>query len=81
MGWEQTHPEPPPLRRWQDPLLKTVASTRTPAVSTALILSLAGEALRWAFVGDSAFVVFRGGRLVFRSLLLLRNERSADIAA
>jgi protein phosphatase PTC7 len=46
---------------------KTVASTRTPAASTALILSLTGETLRWAYVGDSAFAVFRGGRLVVRS--------------
>ena len=47
---------------------KTVASTRTPAASTALILSLAGENLRWAYVGDSAFAVFRGGRLLLRSV-------------
>ncbi|CAM0949828.1 unnamed protein product [Alopecurus aequalis] len=46
---------------------KTVASTGTPAASTALILSLAGDALRWAYVGDSAFAVFRGGKLLFRS--------------
>ncbi|KAM0872238.1 hypothetical protein ACQ4PT_038866 [Festuca glaucescens] len=41
---------------------KTVASTRTPAASTALVLSLAGQALRWAFA------VFRGGRLLLRAL-------------
>ncbi|XP_051205139.1 putative protein phosphatase 2C 24 [Lolium perenne] len=47
---------------------KTVASTRTPAASTALVLSLAGQALRWAYVGDSTFAVFRRGRLLLRAL-------------
>jgi protein phosphatase PTC7 len=47
---------------------KPVASTRTPAASTALVLSLAGRALRWAYVGDSTFAVFRGGRLLLRAL-------------
>ncbi|XP_051190131.1 putative protein phosphatase 2C 24 [Lolium perenne] len=47
---------------------KTVASTRTRAASTALVLSLAGHALRWAYVGDSTFPVFRGGRLLLRAL-------------
>ncbi|KAM0872237.1 hypothetical protein ACQ4PT_038865 [Festuca glaucescens] len=47
---------------------KTAASTRTPAASTALVLSLAGQALRWAYVGDSTFAVFRGGRLLLRAL-------------
>ncbi|XP_044955065.1 putative protein phosphatase 2C 23 [Hordeum vulgare subsp. vulgare] len=35
--------------------------------STAVILSLAGTALRWAFIGDSAFAVFRDGKVVHRS--------------
>ncbi|KAK1627949.1 hypothetical protein QYE76_002264 [Lolium multiflorum] len=47
---------------------KTVATTRTPAASTALVLSLVGRALRWAYVGDSTFAVFRGGRLLLRAL-------------
>ncbi|GJN21656.1 hypothetical protein PR202_gb09154 [Eleusine coracana subsp. coracana] len=45
---------------------KTVES-RTPAGSTAVILSLAGGTLRWAYVGDSGFAVFRDGRLFRRS--------------
>ncbi|KAK1627952.1 hypothetical protein QYE76_002267 [Lolium multiflorum] len=47
---------------------KTVTSTRTPAASTVLVLSLAGRALRWAYIGDNTFTVFRGGRLLLRAL-------------
>ncbi|KAF8768853.1 hypothetical protein HU200_007417 [Digitaria exilis] len=39
----------------------------TPAASTAVIVSLSGGALRWAYVGDSGFVVFRDGRILRRS--------------
>ncbi|TVU29098.1 hypothetical protein EJB05_20646, partial [Eragrostis curvula] len=45
---------------------KTVAS-RTPTASTAVIVSLAGRTLKWAYVGDSGFAVFRDGRLLRRS--------------
>nr|CAB3447316.1 unnamed protein product [Digitaria exilis] len=45
---------------------RTVAAG-TPSASTAVIVSLAGGALRWAYVGDSGFVVFRDGRVVRRS--------------
>ncbi|CAL5036319.1 unnamed protein product [Urochloa decumbens] len=38
-----------------------------PGASTAVIVSLAGDALRWAYVGDSGFAVLRGGRIVCRS--------------
>ncbi|RCV07440.1 hypothetical protein SETIT_1G244700v2 [Setaria italica] len=40
----------------------------TPGASTAVILSLDRTALSWAYVGDSAFAVFRGGRIVYRSI-------------
>ncbi|WVZ74491.1 hypothetical protein U9M48_022670 [Paspalum notatum var. saurae] len=43
------------------------AASPTPAASTAVILSLAGRTLRWAYVGDSGFAVFRGGVLLRRS--------------
>ncbi|KAJ1280084.1 hypothetical protein BS78_04G204600 [Paspalum vaginatum] len=44
------------------------AASRTLAASTAVvILSLAGRTLRWAYVGDSGFAVFRGGVLLRRS--------------
>ncbi|KAL6848514.1 hypothetical protein ACP4OV_021808 [Aristida adscensionis] len=43
------------------------AALGVPAASTAAVLSLAGGALRWAYVGDSGFAVFRGGRLLRRS--------------
>ncbi|XP_048545285.1 putative protein phosphatase 2C 24 [Triticum urartu] len=39
----------------------------TPAASTAVIVSLAGRVLRWAYVGDSGFAVFRDGRILHRS--------------
>ncbi|CAO2039784.1 unnamed protein product [Urochloa humidicola] len=46
---------------------RTVAAG-TPAASTAVIISLAGRTLRWAYVGDSGFAVFRDGRMLHRSL-------------
>ncbi|XP_006647565.1 putative protein phosphatase 2C 24 [Oryza brachyantha] len=42
-------------------------AARTPGASTAVLLSLAGTTLRYAYVGDSAFAVFRAGRLFVRS--------------
>ncbi|KAG0533974.1 hypothetical protein BDA96_04G238800 [Sorghum bicolor] len=42
------------------------AAACTPAASTAAIVSLAGRTLKWAFVGDSGFVVLRGGRILRR---------------
>ncbi|TVU29095.1 hypothetical protein EJB05_20643, partial [Eragrostis curvula] len=46
---------------------QATAASLTPAASTAVILSLAGRTLRWAYVGDSGFAVFRDGRLLRRS--------------
>ncbi|KAL6633927.1 hypothetical protein ACP70R_026598 [Stipagrostis hirtigluma subsp. patula] len=46
---------------------RRTAAARTPAASTVVILSLAGRTLRWAYVGDSGFAVFRDGRLLRRS--------------
>ncbi|CAN6215396.1 unnamed protein product [Urochloa humidicola] len=43
------------------------AASGAPGASTAVIVSLAGDALRWAYVGDSGFAVLRGGRIVCRS--------------
>ncbi|CAL5020743.1 unnamed protein product [Urochloa decumbens] len=43
------------------------AAAGTPAASTAVIVSLAGRTLRWAYVGDSGFAVFRDGRMLRRS--------------
>ncbi|CAM0945141.1 unnamed protein product [Alopecurus aequalis] len=45
---------------------ETVASAASGG-STAVILSLAGTALKWAYIGDSAFAVLRGGKIVHRS--------------
>lgn len=45
---------------------RTAASGATGA-STAVILSLGGGVLRWAYIGDSSFAVLRGGRVVCRS--------------
>ncbi|KAL6899455.1 hypothetical protein ACP4OV_006204 [Aristida adscensionis] len=45
------------------------AAVGVPAASTAVVVSLAGGALRWAYVGDSGFAVFRDGRLLRRSRL------------
>ncbi|KAL6899549.1 hypothetical protein ACP4OV_006207 [Aristida adscensionis] len=39
----------------------------TPGASTAVVVSLDGTALRWAYIGDSAFAVLRGGEIVHRS--------------
>ncbi|GJN21648.1 hypothetical protein PR202_gb09146 [Eleusine coracana subsp. coracana] len=39
----------------------------TPGASTAVVASFRGATLRWAYVGDSGFAVFRGGRVVRRS--------------
>ncbi|XP_040377430.1 putative protein phosphatase 2C 23 [Oryza brachyantha] len=35
-----------------------------PGASTAVILSLAGDVLKWAYIGDSGFAVLRGGKVV-----------------
>lgn len=43
------------------------AGSCAPGASTALIVSLHGATLRWAYVGDSGFAVFRGGKMVRRS--------------
>jgi protein phosphatase PTC7 len=43
------------------------AAAHTPAASTAAIVSLAGRTLKWAYVGDSGFVVIRDGRILLRS--------------
>ncbi|CAO2039780.1 unnamed protein product [Urochloa humidicola] len=40
----------------------------TPGASTAVILSLDRTTLRWAYIGDSAFAVLRGGKIVHRSV-------------
>jgi protein phosphatase PTC7 len=45
---------------------ETVASAASGA-STAVIFSLAGATLKWAYIGDSAFAVLRGGKIVHRS--------------
>ncbi|KAF0931749.1 hypothetical protein E2562_005736 [Oryza meyeriana var. granulata] len=39
-----------------------------PGASTAVILSLSGNVLKWAYIGDSAFVVLRDGKIVKRSV-------------
>ncbi|CAN6238741.1 unnamed protein product [Urochloa humidicola] len=46
---------------------RATAAAGTPAASTAVIVSLAGRTLRWAYVGDSGFAVFRDGRMLRRS--------------
>ncbi|GJM85613.1 hypothetical protein PR202_ga02081 [Eleusine coracana subsp. coracana] len=46
---------------------EATAASRAAAASTAAVLSLYGRTLRWAYVGDSGFAVFRGGRMVARS--------------
>ncbi|TVU03706.1 hypothetical protein EJB05_50737, partial [Eragrostis curvula] len=45
---------------------KTAASG-APGASTAVIMSLIGNSLEWAYVGDSTFAVIRDGKIVFRS--------------
>ena len=46
---------------------QATAAAGTAAASTAVIVSLAGRTLKWAYVGDSGFVVFRDGRILRRS--------------
>ena len=46
---------------------EAAARSSAPGASTAAIVSLDGATLRWACVGDSAFAVLRGGRIVRRS--------------
>ncbi|KAI4971657.1 hypothetical protein ZWY2020_002571 [Hordeum vulgare] len=50
-----------------DKAYQQTAASGTPAASTAVIVSLAGRVLRWAYVGDSGFAVFRDGRILHRS--------------
>ncbi|RLM81006.1 putative protein phosphatase 2C 23 [Panicum miliaceum] len=45
---------------------KAVASA-APRASTAVILPLAGKALKWPYIGDSGFPVLQGGRIARRS--------------
>ncbi|RLM54825.1 hypothetical protein C2845_PM10G00710 [Panicum miliaceum] len=53
------------------------AASGAPGASTAVIVSLAGTALRWAYVGDSGFAVLRGGRVVCRSKPQQRSLNSS----
>uniref|UniRef100_A0A0D9VIN4 Protein phosphatase n=1 Tax=Leersia perrieri TaxID=77586 RepID=A0A0D9VIN4_9ORYZ len=46
---------------------ETVASEATGG-STAVILSLASDVLKWAYIGDSGFAVLRDGKIVHRSV-------------
>ena len=46
---------------------QATAAAGTAAASTAVIVSLAGRTLKWAYVGSSGFVVFRDGRILRRS--------------
>ncbi|EES05885.2 putative protein phosphatase 2C 24 [Sorghum bicolor] len=43
------------------------AESGATGASTAVILSLAGNALDWAYIGDSGFVVLRDSKIVFLS--------------
>ncbi|KAF8775786.1 hypothetical protein HU200_004172 [Digitaria exilis] len=52
------------------------AATGAAGASTAVIVSLAGETLRWAYVGDSGFAVLRRGRIVCRSTPQQRSLNS-----
>ncbi|GJM85614.1 hypothetical protein PR202_ga02082 [Eleusine coracana subsp. coracana] len=54
-------------RRMLERAYRKAVAARTPAASTAVILALAGRTLRWAYIGDSGFAVFRDGRVVVRS--------------
>ncbi|KAK1610901.1 hypothetical protein QYE76_034574 [Lolium multiflorum] len=50
---------------------RRTAALGTPMASTSIIVSLAGmdkvlRVLRWAYVGDSGFAVFRGGKMLRR---------------
>jgi protein phosphatase PTC7 len=47
---------------------KKAAADETPGASTAVILALHGTALTWAYIGDSAFAVLRGGKIICRSV-------------
>ncbi|CAN6279284.1 unnamed protein product [Urochloa humidicola] len=47
---------------------ETAVINGTPGASTAVILALDRAKLRFAYIGDSAFVVLRRGRIVHRSL-------------
>ncbi|OEL20889.1 putative protein phosphatase 2C 23 [Dichanthelium oligosanthes] len=47
---------------------ETAVMKATPGASTAVILSLDRTTLRWAYIGDSAFAVLRGGKIVYRSV-------------
>jgi protein phosphatase PTC7 len=49
-----------------DRAYQRTAASGTPAASTAVIVSLAGRALKWAYVGDSGFAVFRDGKMLHR---------------
>ncbi|RLM80163.1 hypothetical protein C2845_PM12G21270 [Panicum miliaceum] len=46
---------------------EAAARSLAPGASTAVIVSLDGATLKWACVGDSAFAVLHGGRIVRRS--------------
>ncbi|CAL4968093.1 unnamed protein product [Urochloa decumbens] len=48
---------------------ETAVINGTPGASTAIVLSLDRTALRWAYIGDSAFAVLRGGKVIYRSVL------------
>lgn len=48
-------------------LTDAFAKTAAPGSSTACIITLAGKRLRAANVGDSGFIVIRGGQTVYRS--------------
>uniref|UniRef100_A0ACD5ZRH6 Uncharacterized protein n=1 Tax=Avena sativa TaxID=4498 RepID=A0ACD5ZRH6_AVESA len=50
-----------------DRAYQRTAASGTPGASTAVIVSLAGKALRWAYIGDSGFALFRDGKLLHRS--------------
>ncbi|KAM0912412.1 hypothetical protein ACQ4PT_012816 [Festuca glaucescens] len=49
-----------------DRAYRRTAASGTPAASTAVVVSLAGRVLRWAYVGDSGFAVFRDGKMLRR---------------
>ncbi|CAN6208989.1 unnamed protein product [Urochloa humidicola] len=61
-------PEPVCPRAVLAAAYERAVASGAPGASTAVIVSLAGgDALRWAYVGDSGFAVLRGGRIVCRS--------------
>ncbi|CAL4967300.1 unnamed protein product [Urochloa decumbens] len=57
---------PPPHELLERAYEKTKAS-RAQGASTAVIVSLDGDKLKWACIGDSSFAVVRDGRAVFFS--------------